>query len=312
MACTFGGRALGLRCVRTLVLLISALVPLGWTQTASEPQPSAGELVRQAVGNEVAANNRSVNHMFRSHKQTPKGSQTKLYIETKDCMAAMLIAVNDQPVNEQQRQGETNHLNWLANNPEQQHKKRSREKEDADRTMRIVRALPDAFLYEYDGTENGDSKMGTEGVQLVRLKFRPNPSYSPPTRVEQILPGMQGYVLIDPIAYRLAKIDGTLFREVSFGWGILGHLDKGGHFVVKQADLGDGSWDITELRLNLTGKILMFKSISMASDELFSDFQKVPSDLSFAQGVKMLETQEEKSAHGGQSGETSEANRTPQ
>ena len=32
----------------------------------------------------------------------------------------------------------------------------------------------------------------------MRLKFRPNPNYDPPTRVEQVLTGMQGVVLVDP------------------------------------------------------------------------------------------------------------------
>ena len=39
--------------------------------------------------------------------------------------------------------------------------------------------------------------MGKPGDRLLRLKFRPNPSYDPPTHVEQVLVGMQGVVLID-------------------------------------------------------------------------------------------------------------------
>ena len=309
MTCTVGGTALRLRVVCAFVSLMASAATSVGAQNA--PDVPAHELVKQAVANELAANNSGVKHMFRSRKQTPKGSQTKLYVETGDCMAAMLIAVNDQPLTEQQKQGETSHLSWLANNPDQRRKKLAREKEDADRTLRIVKALPDAFQYEYAGAENGDATMGREGSQLVQLKFRPNPSYSPPTRVEQVLEGMQGYLLIDLTSHRLAKIDGTLFRDISFGWGIIGHLDKGGHFLVRQADLGDGSWDITELKLNLTGKILMFKGISIASDETFSDFRKVRADLSFAQAVKMLEVEEDRLAHAGQAAENSEAKKTP-
>jgi len=53
---------------------------------------------------------------------------------------------------------------------------------------------------------------------LVRLKFRPNPKYSPPSHVEQILTGLEGYLLIDADQHRIAKIDGTLGKEVGFGW----------------------------------------------------------------------------------------------
>lgn len=268
---------------------------------AQDPQPPEmppGELVRAAVANEVAAANlTAVKHMFRSRKGTPKGSQTRLYVETTSAMAGMLIAVNDHPLTPQQQQAETNHLAWLVGNPDQLRKKQAREKEDTDRTLRIVKALPDAFRYEYAGTENSGVGLGAEGAQLVRLKFTPNPGYSPPSHVEQVLAGMQGYLLIDTKSMRIARIDGTLFKDVTFGWGIIGHLDKGGHFRVQQADVGDGSWDITEMSLSFTGKILLFKSLSMVADEVFSDFQRVPDDLSFEQGVKLLKAEQEKLAH---------------
>jgi hypothetical protein len=107
---------------------------------------------------------------------------------------------------------------------------------------------------------------------------------------------MQGFLLIDPVANRIARIDGTLFRDVSFGWGIIGRLDKGGHFVVRQADIGDGSWDLTGMNLKITGKILLFKGISMISEETFSEFHSVPQDLTFAKGVDLLKSEHEKLA----------------
>src|SRR5579864_6621225 len=262
------------------------------------PQISPNELVRQTVAREVAAANQpSQKQMFRSRKHTPKGSQTRLYVETKDAMAGMMIAINDQPLTPQQQQSEMDHLNWLAGNPEQLRKKQAREKEDADRTLRIVKALPDAFRYKYAGTEAGAPDLGKPGDELVRLEFKPNPAYSPPSREEQVLEGMQGYLLIDATAHRIARIDGTLFREVSFGWGLFGHLDKGGHFRVQQADVGDGDWEITAMNLQITGKILLFKSLSMISDEKLSDFHPVPGDLTFAKAVDILKTEQEKLAH---------------
>jgi hypothetical protein len=109
--------------------------------------------------------------------------------------------------------------------------------------------------------------------------------------VEQVLVGMKGVVVIDPVELRIAKIDGTLFKEVSFGWGILGHLDRGGHFLVQQCDAGHDSWEISRMSLEFTGKILLFKSLSFKSDEVFDDFQRVPSDTTFAQGVQMVEAE---------------------
>jgi hypothetical protein len=298
----------------TIVVLSAATTKLP-AQDAKAPEMPPGELVHVAVANEVAAaNHPNALHMFRSRRQTPKGSQTRLYVETTGALAAMLIAINDQPLTAPQQQAETNHLAWLMNTPDQLRKKRAREQEDKERTLRIVKALPDAFLYEYAFTGNGEAGLGKAGSQLVKLEFTPNPAYSPPSRVEQVLAGMQGYLLIDTQARRIARLDGTLFREVTFGWGIIGHLNKGGHFLVQQADLGlgDGAWGITEISLNVTGKILLFKSLSMASDEVLSDFQKMPEHLTFAQGVDRLKTEQDKLAHNNHATEPAETQNAPQ
>ena len=253
--------------------------------------------MRAAVANEVAAaNDDSTKHMFRSRKQTPQGSQTRLYVETREAMAGMTIAYNDKPLTPEQMRGEEAHLAGLVAHPEELRHKHSQEQESADHTLRIVKALPDAFLYEYDGEEQGTAGLGKIGDRLVRLKFRPNPQYHPPSRVEDVLTGMQGVVLIDPTARRIARIDGTLFKEVSFGWGILGHLDKGGHFLVEQTDCGNGSWEISRMSLGFTGRILLFKSIAIKSEEVFSDFRSVPASTTFAQGVEMLKAEEAKQA----------------
>ncbi len=265
--------------------------------SSSQDSPASIELVRAAVANEVvAANDNSTKHMFRSRKQTPQGSQTRLYVETREAMAGITIAYNDKPLTPEQTKGEQTRLAGLVGNPEQLSRKHTQEQESAERTLRIVKALPDAFLFDYDGEERGTADLGKDGARLVRLKFRPNPAYRPPSHVEDVLTGMQGFVLIDSEARRIARIDGTLFKEVSFGWGILGHLNKGGHFLVEQRDVGDGSWDISHMSLGFTGKILLFKSLAIKSDEVFSDFRRVPADTTFAQGVELLNAEEAKLA----------------
>ena len=98
--------------------------------------------------------------MFRSHRETPRGSQTRLYVETNQALAAMAIASNDRALTPEEEQKEIGHLAWLTDNPDQLRKKGAREKEDEERTLRIVKALPDAFLYEFAGKENSEPSMG--------------------------------------------------------------------------------------------------------------------------------------------------------
>lgn len=269
----------------TLGVLLLAAACSAATDYASQ---APVELVRQTVQNELNSNNRGVKFRFKDHKETVYDSQTKMVIETRQATAGILVAINGQPLTAQQRADETARLDNLVNNPEELRKKQKAEREDADRTNRIMRALPDAFIYEHDGTATGKSGLGNPGDELVRLKFRPNPNYVPPTHAEQVLTGMQGFVLIDAKAHRIAQIDGTLIKDVGFGWGILGRLDKGGRFVVVQGAVAPGDWEVTRMDLDFKGKELLFKKINIKSNEVFSDFQPVPSDLNFAQAVEML------------------------
>jgi hypothetical protein len=273
-----------------LVALAVHLIP--WSVADGPPAATPDALVRLAVANEIKSNNQGPKYMCRQRKETPAGSQTKLMVETRDAMVGMAVAYNDQPLNQVQRRDEYGRIERFVNQPAELERKRKQEKESAERVNLILKALPDAFLYEYDGAETGRPGVGKSGDQLLRLKFRPNPRYDPPSHVEQVLTGMQGVVLVDPQKQRIARIDGTLFKDVGFGWGILGHLDHGGHFQVDQADVSDGNWTIARMDLALTGKVLLFKSINVKSTEIYSDFRPVPADLTFAQGIELLKQQQ--------------------
>jgi hypothetical protein len=274
-----------------IVLVTGACLARQQETLASHPDP--GELVRKAVHNEITTVNEDTERfMFRGTKTTPKGSTTKVYVETKEATAGLVVAYNGKPLTPNQRRAEEARVERFLNNPAELKKKRNQEREDEQRTLRIVRAIPDAFLFEYAGEEQGSAGIGRVGDPLVKLKFRPNPRYQPPSRVEQVLTGMQGFVLVDAARYRLASIDGTLFKDVNFGWGILGHLDRGGHFLVQQQELGDNRWDISRMSLDLTGKILLVKNLTIRSTEVFSGFKKVPPDLTFAQALELLKKEE--------------------
>lgn len=287
---------------KPVFLLVLLLRGVSGAQTPSPPAISPQTLVRQTVANEIKSTE-AHNYLFQSRKQTPRGSQTRLYVQTKDAMAGLLIANDDKPLAPDQRQNEEARNRRLVDDPDALKHKQKQEKEDSERVNRIVKALPDAFLFDYDGTAPGKPGLGKPGDELIRLKFRPNPDYDPPSRTEQVLTGMQGVILIDANADRIAQIDGTLFRDVGFGWGILGHLDKGGHFLVEQGVVGRHDWSITHMGLSFTGKILLFKSLNIKSDEVYSDFHSVPADLTFAQGLELLRKQELVLAQNGKSGE---------
>ena len=87
---------------------------------------------------------------------------------------------------------------------------------------------------------------------------------------------MAGEVWIDQAQERLTRLDAHLIANVDFGWGILGKLDKGGTILLEQADIGGHDWEVTAMKLNLRGKALMVKSLSIQITQEASHFSLVP------------------------------------
>jgi hypothetical protein len=248
------------------------------------------DLVRQAIQNELKTPSISDTefHSWKMRQVKPNRTNVRQFVETPDGLIARTISINDKPLSSEERAKEEARINRLLD-PRQMQDKRKQQKEDEARTKRMVAALPDAFIYQYAGTEEKD------GRTLVNLKFTPNPKFSPPSREALVYQGMNGTMTIDATAMRMAKIDGTMFRDVSIGWGIIGHLDKGGRFIVEQTEVDKGDWEITKMRLDFTGKALIFKSIRIDETDLSTDFKKVPK-MTVAQALDYLKKADQSNA----------------
>lgn len=142
----------------------------------------------------------------------------------------------------------------------------------------MFKAIPDAFIFKYDGEENGQ----------IRLAFFPNPHYEAPSRELQVFKALSGKMWIDRAAGRLARMDGTLFEDVTFGWGLLGRLNKGGTFSVIQRRVGDDHWEVVSLDVKMSGHAIIFKTINVKQMQRLTDFRRVSNDLTIAQAYQML------------------------
>jgi hypothetical protein len=265
----------------TVVVLFATYSALAAKQDSNLPA-NPNDLVRRAVQNELKtpSGDAAEFHSWKMRQVKPNRVTVKLYVETPDGLLARLLTVNDKPLSSEERAKEEDRINRLLD-PKQMQQKRKQQNEDESRTKRMVAALPDAFIYQYTGTEEKN------GHTLVNMKFSPNPKFSPPSREALVYQGMEGTMIIDATAMRMAKIDGTMVKDVSIGWGIIGHLDKGGQFIVEQADVDKGDWEITKMRLNFTGKALIFKSIRIDETDTSTDFHRVPK-MTVAQALDFL------------------------
>lgn len=273
------------RYLQFLCLLPWAFAALG-QPAASRPETGpetlspaqAQALVGQAIATELRVA-QDPNHPMRFllRKTSPRVTTTKDIVETRDGAVARLLSVNDTPLGSADEQKEQARLDALAKNPSLQTHRKQGEDSDMRIVLKLLRMLPDAFLYQYAGSN------GT----VDRFSFRPNPKFSPPDYETQALTALSGEISIDPAQERVTRLEGHLQQDTDYGWGILGKLNKGGWVVIEQADVGGKQWRIVRVQMQMTLRIV-FKTKIFDTTEQMSRYVPVPSGLDYREAIRML------------------------
>jgi hypothetical protein len=248
-----------------------------------EAQLSASDLVKDMVANELADRAEQSNWIYRVTKVVEQQTLTQLEVETKDGPVHRLMAINDAPLNSGQRKQEIVRLEQLILDPSQQLAVKKQYDADERRLENLVRLLPSAFLYQYDGWDGS----------YLRLNFRPDPAFVPPTQESKALRSMAGTILINPEQKRLAHFSGCLIENVDFGFGILGRLAKGGTFEIERTQVSSSHWKTGLVDVHVDGRMLLFKTISKQQHEIRSDFEPVSKDLDLRQAEELLRSRPE-------------------
>jgi hypothetical protein len=265
-----------------LFLLGGACFPaLGQNARAiPRPQIDANRLARAVFHNEIEA--QSHDQTLWSYRELEEDhGTTELFAvcQTNDGEINRLLAVNGHPLDPKQRAADDQRIQRMLDHPGEIRRARKKQEEDSRQTQSLMRMFPEAFRFQYDGTQGN----------LIRLKFTPNLNFHPTGRPAQVFQHMEGSLLLDRRQMRLAEIRGQLTSEVQFFGGLLGHLDKGGTFFVKQADLGSGHWELTAMNIQINGKALFFKTITVCQRDTYADYRQVPDHLTLQQAFSLLQ-----------------------
>ncbi len=249
-------------------------------QTAKDLPASANELVRQVIANEIKAEKADHSH-WAFQLQTEKAGRSEIdqVVETKDGNLQMPTSMNGAPLSAKQKQQANLRLQKFIHNPGALRRSLREENEDTTRSQNMLKLLPEAFNFSYE--DKGSA-------EVVKLKFTPNPRFRPPSREAQVFHAMEGEITVNSKQQRLVEISGHLTHEVKFGGGLLGHLDKGGQFYVKQEEVSPGFWELTALNVQMRGKALFFKTIAVRQKIVRSGLHRVSDDLTLAQAADML------------------------
>jgi hypothetical protein len=243
---------------------------------------SANELIRKVVTNEFKSQNEDHDHwMYRLEKEESGRKQAQEILETDDGSLSRLLSVGGHPLDAQQRQKENERLQRLVSHPEEQRKLQQASSKKAEQGARLFKILPDIFLFSYVGRQEDQ----------VTLTFKPNPNFQPASLEARVFHSMQGEVRVDTRQMRLAAISGHLAEDVNFGGGLLGHLNKGGKFEVRQAEVSPSHWEMIILTVDMKGKALLFKTVGVYETENHTDFHRVPDQLTLREAAGILNKQ---------------------
>jgi hypothetical protein len=266
------------RMILTYAILLSLCGGASVIQQSEAPS-SANELVKAAIQNEL---NRSdtldIRWKYLSHKEVDDKSETREVIETKSGEVDRLVSVAGKPLSEAQQRGEIKRILRLSHDADDQRKLEQSQRKDEQQTRAFLKMVPSAFRFE----------VATKAGDLIKVTFTPSSGFKPSSREGKILHEMAGEIWINSKQRRIARISGQLMNSVTFGGGILGHLERGGHFSVERTEIAPEDWEVTEMDVNMQGKALLFKTISIKQKEIHRNFERVSSNLTIADAAAFL------------------------
>jgi hypothetical protein len=265
------------RSISYLLFLIALLIP----SVPLQGQADAQQLVRGVAENEWRARQNPTPWMYVLRTEESGKKETLQVVHTADGPIYRVMSRNGLQLNANEQKAEELRLKKLLNNRDQQLKNKNDYWHDVRQGLEMLRILPDSSLFRDEG------KSG----QYVSLSFTPNPAFDPDTRTARLVHSLKGTMIVDPVQKRVLELKATIDQDVKFGGGLLGTIRKGGSFHFRQEEISAGEWVATLVDVDVTGRALLFHSLNKQVFWVFSDFRRIPPNLTVAQAVDMLESQ---------------------
>ncbi|PYX70619.1 MAG: hypothetical protein DMG72_18465 [Acidobacteria bacterium] len=270
---------------RCAITVLIALLPAATAFSQSDSVDrgtSANDLARAVVANELKS--QDANHsrwMYHVDRDEQGKKKAKEVVQTGQGSLDRLVALDGRPLTANEQQQENKRIESLVRNPQEQQRLEQTKRKDAEQCKAFFQMIPNAFTFSYAGREGN----------LIELSYKPNPNFQPSSREARVFHEMEGEMWVHETQRRLVRLRGQLIADVKFAGGLLGHLEKGGHFNVEQTELLPTRWELTVMEVDMKGKALFFKTIAVQEKEHRSDFRTVPDSLTLSEAADMLTKQ---------------------
>ncbi len=264
------------------VAIVAVAAPLH-TQVA-QATPLGGSdlaraLVRDVIYNELHDRERDSHWEYRSECVSSEESLVREQVETDHGPVFRVLERDGNPLDPARQQREDRRLDEYIRDPGQIARVEHAHDEDEVRLAGVMELLPQAFLFEFQNSPADD---------LVRIAFRPDPAFVPSGYEARIVHALTGTLIVDTRLKRMIDMRGSLAERVDFGYGLLGHVDKGGTFEIHRRQVNALHWKTDLVEVHIQGKVLMLKTVSKDQREARSDFRPVPTGTTLAEARAML------------------------
>jgi len=243
------------------------------------PSEPTGTLVKEACFNAIQQREVKSLWSYRVERHDDKHIILEQVIETVDTPVTHLLAVDGHaPTVAQLKEEDDRHRRLLRNLAGQSALKKDHD-EDSKKMEEMLRIIPVAFAFQDLGKQRG----------LEKIAFHPNPDFKPKTYEQRVLHTLVGTAFIDLHDKQIVRISASLAQPVEFGLGFIGRVDRGGTVNIARTRLPGGIWQVSMEKIDLTGRMAIFKSLNRRKDEQRSDFEPVAPGTTFAQALDELE-----------------------
>jgi hypothetical protein len=116
----------------------------------------------------------------------------------------------------------------------------------------IVDTAMKAFRFSWAGRETLGSQT------FAKILLDPDPNFKPATRLAAVFEHVNVVMWVDESQAQVARIEADITSEITFGGGIFGKVNRGGHFVMEQSEIEPGIWLPKVSVYDLDGRKFLF------------------------------------------------------
>jgi hypothetical protein len=269
------------RLIRLSGLLLVAYASSAWAPAS--PYDAKAIVQRSLQANAADWKAAPTYDYFERDEQAGGGTKTYQVLMIEGSPYQRLVAVNGQPLPEEQSAQEQQKLNATVtarrNEGPQARAKRMRQyQRDRERDHEMMQQLTEAFDFQLHGEQELD------GYHVYVLQAVPRPGYQPPDMQTRVLTGMRGQLWIDKETFQWVKVEAEVIHPVSIV-GFLARVEPGTRFEMEKMPVGDGVWQTKHFSMKAHAKVLDVFDHETHADETYYGYHKALSPTGESSGA---------------------------